>query len=110
MPDHDLIFTEGKINQFFWYFSDFQEIFRPETALNQLLGASTFLERIADSKVGDQLKFNQRTNNIHDFSVKLIKLSRSVIEEDKSQIYQPVIGFNGNLDMKKGNVEKRIRE
>ena len=130
LPDHGWIFTEGEINQFFWYFSlirgkdDFQEILTPKTALDELRGASTFLERIADRKVEKQSKSNQRTNNIHDSSFKLIKLTRGLIEEDKSQakilyqswnnvneiaffkIYQPVIVFNGNLYLQKRNVEK----
>jgi hypothetical protein len=121
LPDHGWIFTEGEINQFFWYSSS---LIRNTTTLNELLGASSFLERIADRRGADELKSNQRTNNIHDSSVKLIKLSRGLIEEDKSQakilyqswndtneitffkIYQPVIVFNGNLYLRKRNVEK----
>lgn len=82
------------------------------------------MERIAERKVGNQSKSNQRSNNIHDSSVKLIKLTTGLIEEDKTEakmlyqswnnvnqinffkIYQPVIVFTGSLYLQKRNVEK----
>src|SRR5712691_6161594 len=50
LPDHGWIFTQGKINQDFWYFSliregnDFQENLMPKQPLNELIGTSSFLE------------------------------------------------------------------
>jgi hypothetical protein len=130
LPDHGWIFTQGKINQDFWYFSlirdsnDFQENLMPKEPLNELIGTSSFLERITNTKPKDQLKTNNQTNNIHNASLKLIKLTRDLINEDERQakilyrsytrtneivffkIYQPLIVFAGNLYVKKVDMAK----
>src|SRR5215469_16528139 len=62
LPDHAWIFTEGEISQCCWYFSlirdkdDFHEFLCPKTTLNELRGAKTFLETIADWKDKNQLR------------------------------------------------------
>jgi hypothetical protein len=81
------------------------------------------LERIANANSGHQFKTNEQTNNIHDSSLKVIKLTRHLINQDKAQaktlyryynsakeipflkIYQPLIIFEGKLYVKKANEE-----
>ena len=128
LRDHGWIFTQG-----FRYFSlirdsnDFQEYLMPKEPLNELVGTSSFLERIIDTKPKDQIRTNNQTNNIHDGSLKLIKLTRDLINEDKKQakilyrshtitneivffkIYQPLIVFDGNLYVKKMDMPKISR-
>ncbi|MGB6530325.1 MAG: hypothetical protein WBF33_19655 [Candidatus Nitrosopolaris sp.] len=133
LPDHGWIFTEGKMKQYFWYFSllrnrnIIEENVKPENPLNELVGTNSFFEAIADNKPKNELKTNKQTNNIHDASLKVIKLTRHLINEDLRQakilyrdfnkeneitflkIYQPIIVFNGNLYLKKMYMEKIIR-
>jgi len=133
LPDHGWIFTEGKIKQNFWHFSlrgtegMINKNLMPLTALSQLVGTDSFLERIIRPNPTKQSRSNQRTNNIHDSSIKVIKLTRHIIEEDKKQaktlykyynrrneivffeVYQPVIIFNGNLFVKRLNQERLQR-
>lgn len=104
-----------------------EENLKPENPLNELVGTNSFFEAIADNKPKNELKTNKQTNNIHDASLKLIKLTRHLINEDLRQakilyrdfskaneitflkIYQPIIVFNGNLYLKKMNMEKITR-
>lgn len=133
LPDHGWIFTESKMIQRFCFFSiirsknDIEENLRPKNPLYNLIGTSSFLESIADMKSADKPKTNKQTNNIHDSSLKLIKLTRHLIDEDRKQakilyrdfnnaneivffkIYQPLIVLNGNLYVKTIDSEKIIR-
>jgi len=131
LPDHGWIFTEAKSTQNLWHFTlirsrnNILENLLPETPLSKLRGTSSFLEKIIDINSGTQSKTNKQTNNIHDSSPKVIKLTRHLINQDKTEarflyryyntarqiiflkIYQPLIIFNGRLYVK-GTNEERI--
>ena len=83
------------------------------------------MERINDTNDARQ-RTNNRTNNIHDSSLKVIKLTRHLINQDITEaktlyqhynsarliiflkIYQPLIIFNGRLYVKSAK-EERIK-
>jgi hypothetical protein len=127
LPDHGWIFTESKITQNLWHFTlirsrnNILENLLPRVPLSKLRGTSSFLERIMDTKPGGKIMTNRQTNNIHDSSLKVVKLTRHLINQDKAnamtlykcynnarqiiflKIYQPLIILNGRLYIKSAN-------
>lgn len=126
LPDHGWIFIQGKMNQHVWHFSLIRgrdgilENLRPRTPAFELIGTSNYMEKILDNKKPEREKrSNGRTDNFYDSSLKVIKLTRHLINADLSEakifyklynaktdviffkIYQPLVVFNGHLYVKK---------
>ena len=140
LPDHGWIFTQGKIKQHFQPFTLIRtndhliKNLYPQRTLDEIIGTNNSFERFLDNKKTEQQNrtnkqqdgTNKQTNNIHDSSLKVIKLTRYLKNEDikdaKSyykhynsrtevvffKIYQPLIVFNGHLYVKKINEQKII--
>jgi hypothetical protein len=96
LPDHGWIFTQAKIEQYFQYFTLIRtkdyllKSLNPRRTLDEIVGTNNSFERFLKSKpqngtVKPRNKTNEQTNNIYDLSLKVIKLSRYLINEDKNE-------------------------
>jgi len=91
LPDHGWIFIEDKIKQNFLFFSllrtqnNIEQHLIPSVPLVEMPGTSSFFESILPSTTGQRGRGNSQTNNIHDSSMKVIKLTKHSIDEDKKR-------------------------
>jgi hypothetical protein len=132
LPDHGWIFTEGRMRQSIWHFSlirgenSLLSNLRPTRPLHELRGTSNHLERILGNKKGERsTRSNGRTDNYYGSSLKVIKLTRDLINADLREaksfykyynnraevvffkLYQPLVVFNGHLYIRRVD-ENRI--
>jgi hypothetical protein len=133
LPDHGWVFMQGKMNQNIWHFSLIRgrngilKNLRPTTPILELTGTTNHMEKILDNKKpGRGERSNSRTDNFYDSSLKVIKLTRHLINADLKEakiyyklynsrrdiiffkIYQPLIVFNGHLYVKKLDKDRII--
>lgn len=132
LPDHGWIFTEANTKQICSHFTlirsenDIIQNLIPTAPLRQLIGTTSSFERISDNDQEGKKKSNEQKNNVQDSSLKVIKLSRHLLNEDKAlartlhksfnnlsaiaflRFFQPVIVFKGHLFVQRLN-EERIR-
>jgi hypothetical protein len=131
LPDHGWIFTESNTKQICPHFSlirsqnEITENLTPTAPLTQLIGTTSAFETILDNQ-SKRKKSNDQTSNVKDSSLKIIKLLRHLLNEDKARaqnlyksfnsmskimymkFYQPVIIFKGHLFVKR-SAEEKIR-